>query len=63
MTDTLAIEAYGLAKTYGATKALDGLDLEVRAGTILGMLGPNGAGNPTAGIVVPLATRLSLCVV
>ncbi|HET7015874.1 MAG TPA: ATP-binding cassette domain-containing protein [Streptosporangiaceae bacterium] len=47
MTDTLAIEAHGLAKTYGATKALDGLDLEVRAGTILGMLGPNGAGKTT----------------
>ena len=47
MTDTLAIEACGLAKAYGSTKALDGLDLEVRAGTILGMLGPNGAGKTT----------------
>jgi ABC-2 type transport system ATP-binding protein len=47
MTNTLAIEACGLAKTYGSTKALDGLDLEVRAGAILGLLGPNGAGKTT----------------
>jgi ABC-2 type transport system ATP-binding protein len=48
MSEQLAIEAYGLAKTYGRTKALDGLDLEVQAGTILGMLGPNGAGKTTS---------------
>ena len=47
MSDSLAIEASGLAKTYGRTKALDGLDLEVGAGAILGMLGPNGAGKTT----------------
>jgi ABC-2 type transport system ATP-binding protein len=47
MSETLAIEAHGLAKTYGTTRALDGLDLEVQRGAILGMLGPNGAGKTT----------------
>jgi len=42
------IEAHGLAKSYGATVALDGIDLEVPAGTILGVLGPNGAGKTIA---------------
>jgi ABC-2 type transport system ATP-binding protein len=43
-----AILAEGLRKSYGTTLALDGLDLEVREGTVLGMLGPNGAGKTTA---------------
>jgi len=43
-----AIEARGLRKTYGATKALDGFDLTVDAGRILGVVGPNGAGKTTA---------------
>jgi ABC-2 type transport system ATP-binding protein len=47
MSETLAIEAAGLAKAYGTTRALDGLDLRVEAGAILGMLGPNGAGKTT----------------
>jgi daunorubicin resistance ABC transporter ATP-binding subunit len=42
------IEAYGLGKSYGATVALNGLDLAVPAGAILGVLGPNGAGKTTA---------------
>ncbi len=45
---SLAIEASGLAKAYGRTRALDGLDLSVETGTILGMLGPNGAGKTTS---------------
>jgi ABC-2 type transport system ATP-binding protein len=42
------IEARGLRKTYGATVALDGIDLEVDDGRILGVIGPNGAGKTTA---------------
>lgn len=43
-----AVEATGLVKHYGETKALDGLDLVVPTGTVLGLLGPNGAGKTTA---------------
>jgi ABC-2 type transport system ATP-binding protein len=42
------IEAEGLHKYFGDTKALVGLDLDVQEGTILGVLGPNGAGKTTA---------------
>ncbi len=48
VTNALMIEAHGLTKRYGSTVALDGLDLEVPAGAILGVLGPNGAGKTTA---------------
>ncbi len=51
-----AIQAEGLAKHYGETKALDGVDLEVPQGRLLGVLGPNGAGKTTA--VRILATLL-----
>ncbi|HZW44543.1 MAG TPA: ABC transporter ATP-binding protein [Dermatophilaceae bacterium] len=42
-----AISASGLVKSYGRTRALDGLDLEVAAGEVHGFLGPNGAGKTT----------------
>ncbi len=42
------IEARGLRKAFGATIALDGIDLRVEEGRILGLLGPNGAGKSTA---------------
>jgi ABC-2 type transport system ATP-binding protein len=42
------IEARGVRKTYGATKALDGMDLRVEEGRIVGLIGPNGAGKTTA---------------
>ena len=44
---TTAISVSGLVKTFGQTRALDGLDLEVRTGEVHGFLGPNGAGKST----------------
>ena len=43
----LAVEIQGLSKSFGRTKALDGLDLTVAPGEITGFLGPNGAGKST----------------
>src|SRR5215467_9271286 len=43
-----AIEVRGLRKSFGRTKALDGLDLTVRTGEVHAFLGPNGAGKTTA---------------
>src|SRR5882724_478658 len=42
------IEARGLRKSYGTTVALDGINLRVEEGRILGLIGPNGAGKTTA---------------
>jgi len=56
MNETPAIQAEGLVKNYGKTKALNGLDLTVEQGTVYGLLGPNGAGKTTA--VRVLATLL-----
>jgi ABC-2 type transport system ATP-binding protein len=42
-----AILTEGLTKRFGSTRALDGLDLEVRTGEVHGFLGPNGAGKTT----------------
>jgi ABC-2 type transport system ATP-binding protein len=44
---TLAIETHGLVKTFGTTRALDGVDLSIRSGSVYGLLGPNGAGKTT----------------
>jgi ABC-2 type transport system ATP-binding protein len=52
----LAIQTSGLVKTFGKTRAVDGVDLAVPAGTVYGVLGPNGAGKTTA--VKVLATLL-----
>ncbi|MEU8967483.1 ATP-binding cassette domain-containing protein, partial [Streptomyces sp. NPDC048491] len=43
----VAVSVRGLVKHFGDTKALDGVDLDVREGTVLGVLGPNGAGKTT----------------
>ncbi|NBD27436.1 ATP-binding cassette domain-containing protein [Paenibacillus glycinis] len=51
-----AVEARGLVKAFGANRAVDGVDLNVRAGTIYGVLGPNGAGKTTT--IRMLATLL-----
>ena len=45
MTYTVEVEA--LTKTFGQTRALDGVDLRITTGTIYGLLGPNGAGKTT----------------
>ncbi|MFF6785768.1 ATP-binding cassette domain-containing protein [Streptomyces sp. NPDC012510] len=42
-----AVTVRGLVKHYGETRALDGVDLDVREGTVMGVLGPNGAGKTT----------------
>jgi ABC-2 type transport system ATP-binding protein len=42
------IEARGLLKVYGTTRAVDAIDLDIRRGEIFGLLGPNGAGKTTA---------------
>jgi ABC-2 type transport system ATP-binding protein len=44
---TPAIAVTGLIKTFGSTRALDGLDLEVTSGEVHGFLGPNGSGKTT----------------
>ena len=51
-----AIETSGLIKTFGNTRALDGVDLRIREGSVYGLLGPNGAGKTT--IIRILATLL-----
>jgi ABC-2 type transport system ATP-binding protein len=53
----LAIEATGLAKSFGETRAVAGVDLAVPAGSIYGVLGPNGAGKTT--VIRMLATLIS----
>jgi oleandomycin transport system ATP-binding protein len=53
----LAIEATGLTKSFGTTKALAGVDLAVRRGTVLGLLGPNGAGKTTAVRILATLSR------
>jgi ABC-2 type transport system ATP-binding protein len=52
-----AIEAFGLVKTFGATRAVDGLDLAVPQGGVFGLLGPNGAGKTTAIRILATLTR------
>ena len=61
-----ALSVSGLAKRYGRVRALDGVDLEVAEGELVGLLGPNGAGKSTltkiaCGLVRPSAGRATVC--
>ncbi|MET0725332.1 MAG: ATP-binding cassette domain-containing protein [Leifsonia sp.] len=56
LTADWAVEADGLVKTFGANRAVDGVDLRVATGTVYGVLGPNGAGKTTT--ISMLATLL-----
>jgi ABC-2 type transport system ATP-binding protein len=47
MTEELAVEVTGLAKSYGSVQVLAGVDLQVPRGTVFSLLGPNGAGKTT----------------
>jgi len=63
MNSSSAVQASGVRKRFGQLDALDGLDLQVRAGEIYGLLGPNGSGKTTlircvAGLVRPDAGTL-----
>src|SRR5713226_5965196 len=65
-TDNPAIEADGLRKTFGQVAALDGLSFQVPAGSVLGLLGPNGSGKTTAVSILstslrPDAGRATVC--
>ncbi|WP_424935466.1 MULTISPECIES: ATP-binding cassette domain-containing protein [Bacteria] len=55
-TTDWALEADGLVKVFGENRAVDGVDLRVRTGTVYGVLGPNGAGKTTT--INMLATLL-----
>jgi ABC-type multidrug transport system ATPase subunit len=64
--NSLAIEADGLRKAFGQVVALDGLSFQVPAGSVLGLLGPNGSGKTTAVSILstslrPDAGRATVC--
>ena len=58
-TRSPAIEAVGLGRDYGSTRALDALDLMVHPGAIVGLLGPNGAGKTTTMLLLGTLLRPS----
>ena len=47
MTDLPILEITGLSKSYGAVRAVDGVDVHVERGEICGLIGPNGSGKST----------------
>ncbi|MBN2495546.1 MAG: ABC transporter ATP-binding protein [Deltaproteobacteria bacterium] len=65
-SDECLVEIRGLVKRYGSRKAIDGVDLTVQQGEVLGLLGPNGAGKSTTMAVLSTLTSfdagtISLC--
>src|SRR6266496_3933638 len=65
MDNSPAIRCRGLVKDYGSVRAVNGLDLEVRAGECFGLLGPNGAGKTTTveileGLLPPTSGEVEL---
>jgi ABC-type multidrug transport system ATPase subunit len=52
-----AIEAHGLRKAFGEVRALAGLSLAVPAGSVLGLLGPNGSGKTTTVSILTTSLR------
>ena len=57
MSNELAIEASGLAKSYGDVRVLGGVDLRVKRGSVFALLGPNGAGKTTTVRILATLTR------
>jgi ABC-type uncharacterized transport system ATPase subunit len=57
-----AIDTEGVAKAFGETRALDGVDLSVAEGSIFGLLGPNGSGNTMAWLTAIVAVFSTLAV-
>src|SRR5271169_4420502 len=57
MNDELAIEASGLARSYGGVRVLGGIDLRVRRGSVFALLGPNGAGKTTTVRILATLSR------
>ena len=57
MSDELAIEASGLAKSYGTVRVLNGIDLRVPCGSVFALLGPNGAGKTTTVRILATLSR------
>lgn len=60
------LTTYGLTKDFGALRAVDGLEMEVRRGDVFGFLGPNGAGKTTVirlvlGLIHPTAGYAEVC--
>lgn len=64
-SESLAVEAVGLSKHFGGTRALDNVDIQVPAGRITGIVGPNGSGKTTflkvlTGFLAPTAGTIRL---